>query len=297
MERLTKDGLDQLTAVLTARIGDPRVVPATTGGYSLRHTVAHAIRGVEAYLDLATEEPAHPHLARSRAQAEELWAVLERATALLAHTPTPPTAPTAPTPPTAPTAPTTLAAPTRPKALARPKPPTRPAAPAASVPASAATPAERAIGGRSTIPAPASAHEAHDDRPGERKDRPMTRVSPSPIDPSSRATLTIARIGSVLVLRLAGELDLASTTILDEASATEASALVFDLSRLDFCDSTGLNILLRLRLAAERRGIPVHVAAAPRQVARLLEITGAARIFRMHDSVETAMSTLDGERG
>ncbi|MEU6174616.1 STAS domain-containing protein [Streptantibioticus parmotrematis] len=282
MERLTKDGLDQLTAVLTARIGDPRVVPATTGGYSLRHTVAHAIRGVEAYLDLATEEPAHPHLARSRAQAEELWAVLERATALLAHTPTPPVTPT------------------RPRVLARPKPPTaptRPAAPAASVPASAATPGEREIGGRSTVPAPASAHEAHDDRPGERKDRPMTRVSPSPIDPSSRATLTIARIGSVLVLRLAGELDLASTTILDEASATEASALVFDLSRLDFCDSTGLNILLRLRLEAERRGIPVHVAAAPRQVARLLEITGAARIFRMHDSVETAMSTLEGDRG
>ncbi|PWI44376.1 metal ABC transporter substrate-binding protein [Streptomyces sp. ICBB 8177] len=125
----------------------------------------------------------------------------------------------------------------------------------------------------------------------------MTQISPSHIDPSSRATLTTARIGSVLVLRLAGELDLASGTILDEASATDASMIVFDLSRLDFCDSTGLNILLRLRLDAERRGIPVHVAAAPRQVARLLEITGAAQIFPMHDSVETAMSTLSGEQG
>ncbi len=86
MERLTKDGLDKLVAVLAERIGDPRVLPATTSGYSLRRTVAHAIRGVEAYLNLtATTQPVRSPLAAARAQAEELWTVLERATVLLDH--------------------------------------------------------------------------------------------------------------------------------------------------------------------------------------------------------------------
>lgn len=74
-----------LVAVLERRIGDPRVLPALTGGYSLRRTVAHAIRGIEAYLHLAAHQPTHRHLASSRAQAEELWTVLERAAAFLDH--------------------------------------------------------------------------------------------------------------------------------------------------------------------------------------------------------------------
>ncbi|WP_269854493.1 hypothetical protein [Streptomyces sp. RPT161] len=85
MERLTRAGLDQLTTVLAERIGDPRALSPTTGGYSLRHSVAHAIRGIEAYLDMAVDQPGRLALASSRAHAEELWTVLERAAALLAH--------------------------------------------------------------------------------------------------------------------------------------------------------------------------------------------------------------------
>jgi anti-anti-sigma factor len=223
VERLTKDGLDTLTAMLAERIGDPRVLPDATDGYSLRRTVAHAVRGIEAYLHLAAGQPTGPELAAARAQAEDLWTVLERATVLL-----------------------------DPAAL---------------------TPQE--VPGQRVLP------------DGES----VTRNVPSSSD-ALRATLTTARAGHVLVLRLAGELDLDGVTVLEEVPQEGTTAVVLDLSRLDFCDSSGLNVLLRMRLAAENRGIRVHLAAASQQVARLFEITGTNRVFRTHPSVEEALADL-----
>ncbi|WP_269854492.1 STAS domain-containing protein [Streptomyces sp. RPT161] len=124
----------------------------------------------------------------------------------------------------------------------------------------------------------------------------MAPTGPSHTDASSlgpRAILTTARNGQVLVLRLAGELDMEGAGVFEEAPTENASALVLDLSRLDFCDSTGLNALLRLRLDAQGRGVPVHLAALTDRVARLLEITGADQIFPVHPSVETALAALE----
>jgi anti-anti-sigma factor len=121
-------------------------------------------------------------------------------------------------------------------------------------------------------------------------------TSPSHTDassPGSRAVLTTARIGRVLVLRLAGELDMESSDVLVEAPTQNADALVLDLSRLDFCDSTGLNALLRLRLDAQGRGVPVHLAAVTDRVARVLEITGADQVFPVHPSVANALAALE----
>ncbi len=231
MERLTKAGLDQLTAVLAERIGDPRAVPPTMGSYLLRHSIAHAIRGIEAYLELAAAQPEHPDLASSRPHAEELWRVLERAAAAVEHAP---------------------------------------------------DSSEVAVGPQ---------HNRHD----ERNDRAVAPTKPSDTDApalDSSATLTTARIGQVLILRLAGELDIESATVLGKDPIENASALILDLSRLDFCDSVGLNTLLRLRLDAEGRGIPVHLAMVTDQVARLLEITGANQVFPIHLSVEDALAAL-----
>ncbi len=224
VERLTKAGLDKLTARLTERIGDPRALAASRGPYSMRRTVAHAIRGIEAYLHLAIHEPTHPHLASARAQAEELWTVLERVTMLLDFPPAP-------------------------------------------------------IGG----PHPCN----------KRKDLPVTLASPSNPASSPRATLTTARIGQVLVMRLAGELDMDSASVLTDAPTEEdICGIVFDLSRLEFCDSTGLNALLRLRIDAESRDISVLLAATSPQLTRLLQITGADQIFGMHANIEDAIAAL-----
>ncbi|WP_299542129.1 STAS domain-containing protein [uncultured Streptomyces sp.] len=65
--------------------------------------------------------------------------------------------------------------------------------------------------------------------------------------------------------------------------------LVVDCSRLDFCDSTGLNVLLGARLKAEEAGGTVHLAGMQPMVARVFEITGAEAVFAVHGTLEEAL--------
>ncbi|MFD9792997.1 STAS domain-containing protein [Streptomyces sp. NPDC059070] len=90
-----------------------------------------------------------------------------------------------------------------------------------------------------------------------------------------------------------GELDHHTADLLREPleRAVEAgrTRLVVDCSRLEFCDSTGLNVLLGARLKAEADGGGVHLSGMLPVVARVFEITGAEAVFTVHDSLEDAL--------
>ncbi|WP_371653094.1 MULTISPECIES: STAS domain-containing protein [unclassified Streptomyces] len=90
-----------------------------------------------------------------------------------------------------------------------------------------------------------------------------------------------------------GELDHHTAELLSEplenAVAAGRSRLVVDCSQLEFCDSTGLNVLLGARLKAEAAGGGVHLAGMLPVVARVFEITGAEAVFTVHDSLEAAL--------
>lgn len=96
------------------------------------------------------------------------------------------------------------------------------------------------------------------------------------------------------VCRLIGDLDLdtlgPARSLLEEALATGPAVLVVDLAGVTFCDSSGLNLLLQIRLAAQEAGVPTRLASVPDQVARLLDITGAGTVFSIHSSVDEALS-------
>ncbi|GAA0698858.1 hypothetical protein GCM10009548_84450 [Streptomyces malaysiensis subsp. malaysiensis] len=62
-----------------------------------------------------------------------------------------------------------------------------------------------------------------------------------------------------------------------------------DCSKLEFCDSTGLNVLLGARLKAEAEGGGVHLAGMLPIVARVFEITGADAVFTVHESLDAAL--------
>ncbi|MFE7516002.1 STAS domain-containing protein [Streptomyces sp. NPDC057540] len=64
---------------------------------------------------------------------------------------------------------------------------------------------------------------------------------------------------------------------LDETPS--GSNLVVDLRNSSFCDSTGLNVLLAVRLRALHRGVHLVLAAPSHQMIRLLEFTGSADLF------------------
>jgi anti-anti-sigma factor len=84
-------------------------------------------------------------------------------------------------------------------------------------------------------------------------------------------------------LALSGELDLASVSLLQETVndlAGEAiSAVVLDLSRLTFMDSTGVRATLDARVLCERRGYRFSLIPGPAQVQRLFELTGLLDIL------------------
>jgi anti-anti-sigma factor len=96
------------------------------------------------------------------------------------------------------------------------------------------------------------------------------------------------------VVKPAGELDHHTAELLrvplDDALAQGRARLVIDCSQLEFCDSTGLNVLLGARLKAEAAGGGVHLVGMLPVVARVFEITGAEAVFTVHDSLEEALS-------
>ncbi|MFE3827329.1 STAS domain-containing protein [Streptomyces sp. NPDC059092] len=96
------------------------------------------------------------------------------------------------------------------------------------------------------------------------------------------------------VVTAAGELDHHTAELLreplDDAVGRGRVRLVIDCSQLEFCDSTGLNVLLGARLKAEAAGGGVHLAGMLPVVARVFEITGANAVFTVHDSLADALA-------
>lgn len=115
---------------------------------------------------------------------------------------------------------------------------------------------------------------------------------------SGRLLVEVREEGRSAVVTPAGELDHHTADLLreplDDCIAKGFSRLVIDCSRLEFCDSTGLNVLLGARLKAESGGGGVHLVAMQPVVARVFEITGAEAVFTVHGTLEEAMA---GESG
>ncbi|MFF7586343.1 STAS domain-containing protein [Kitasatospora purpeofusca] len=93
---------------------------------------------------------------------------------------------------------------------------------------------------------------------------------------------------------LVGDLDIETLPpaeqALDEALRTRPQVLVVDLEQVGFCDSSGLNLLLKARLSATAAGAELRLAAASPTVLRLLELTGADTVFALHPSVGDALA-------
>jgi anti-anti-sigma factor len=89
--------------------------------------------------------------------------------------------------------------------------------------------------------------------------------------------VTVSKDGDRATLELRGELDMAGTdrlrVALEQAEEPPSGLLVLDLSKLDFIDSTGLEVLLRAARRAHDSGRRLIVARPSRYVRRLLEMT------------------------
>lgn len=97
---------------------------------------------------------------------------------------------------------------------------------------------------------------------------------------------------SCTVVALTGESDAYTYDQLRGALETEAvkgvALLIVDLSGLGFMDSTGVQVLLDIRVMMNDRGGRLALASPRATVARVLNLIGADQLIPVYDSVAEA---------
>ncbi|MBO2465510.1 STAS domain-containing protein [Actinomadura violacea] len=111
--------------------------------------------------------------------------------------------------------------------------------------------------------------------------------------PDGGASFGVAEHDGWTVVTVAGELDLGTAGRLDEHLSKAIGAqgrprVVVDVTRMTFCDSSGLNVLIRAskRIAA-MQGRFVMVRPTER-VRNVLRVTGLERVFDIRDELPQA---------
>ncbi|GAB2678623.1 hypothetical protein GCM10009743_63600 [Kribbella swartbergensis] len=100
----------------------------------------------------------------------------------------------------------------------------------------------------------------------------------------------------VLLVRLSGEIDIATTDFAAEAIraavAPPARLVLIDVSAVTFCSSAGLGNLVEARNLAGRHNITLALVGVGRPVDRPLAVTGLGGQFRIFSTVEEALREL-----
>ena len=91
--------------------------------------------------------------------------------------------------------------------------------------------------------------------------------------------ISISAVDGTATAVLSGDFDMEATftvePALERALATPGlERLVIDLSGLDFIDSTGMGVLMRLNDEARGRSVALALVPGPREVQRVFEVAG-----------------------
>jgi anti-sigma B factor antagonist len=93
--------------------------------------------------------------------------------------------------------------------------------------------------------------------------------------------------GDHTVISVAGEIDLYTAPKLQSelmAALTASPArLIVDMSRVDFCDSTGINVLLAAHRQAREGGGELQLAGPGSATRKVLQVTGLESVFTVLD--------------
>jgi anti-sigma B factor antagonist len=98
--------------------------------------------------------------------------------------------------------------------------------------------------------------------------------------------------GDHTIVTLTGEIDLYTAPRLQSElvaalRSADSAQVVVDMSGVEFCDSTGMNVLLAAHRQACERGGGLALAAPRAPVRKILEVTGLASVFTIHDDLAT----------
>ncbi|MEU9302540.1 STAS domain-containing protein [Streptomyces sp. NPDC048269] len=115
----------------------------------------------------------------------------------------------------------------------------------------------------------------------------------------SLLTITARDATTGPVLEIAGDLDYDQAPRLRQAVTTlglePGQRLVLDLSRMQFCDSSGITALIAARTHAVAAQADIALAAVPDNTIRILRIVGLDRVFTIHPDLDTATTHRDAD--
>jgi anti-sigma B factor antagonist len=119
------------------------------------------------------------------------------------------------------------------------------------------------------------------------------------VEQSDVVSVEVERIDSppVAVVRVRGELDFGTTPRMVEAIEglpDPGQSLVFDLSELAFCDSSGLGALIAAHKAAVAVGGRVYLAGVTPIVLTAIHVTSLDQLLAMYDTVDAALAEVRG---
>lgn len=100
-------------------------------------------------------------------------------------------------------------------------------------------------------------------------------------------------VGGVPVVSAPEEIDISNAAEFRSALQSAAARhpmIVADLGSTEYCDSSGLNVLVRaLRRAEEHEG-ELRLVARTSAVLRILNVTGVGKILKVYANVEDALA-------
>jgi anti-sigma B factor antagonist len=93
--------------------------------------------------------------------------------------------------------------------------------------------------------------------------------------------------GDHTVISVTGEIDLYTAPKLQSelmaALAAGPAKVILDMSSVEFCDSTGINVLLTVHRAAHARAAELLLAGPGSAVRKVLQVTGLETFFTVLD--------------
>lgn len=105
-------------------------------------------------------------------------------------------------------------------------------------------------------------------------------------------TVTMQELSGAIVLTVAGEIDMATSPVLEnavrDALTRTPKRLVIDLSGAEFFSSAGITVLMLAH--RNRAGVALRVVAKDRVVLRPLELTGLTEDLAIYPDLESALA-------
>lgn len=112
-------------------------------------------------------------------------------------------------------------------------------------------------------------------------------------EPAPLSDFPVTTIYGFAVVTTPDEIDVANATLFRAALLTAANhglpGIIVDMTGTEFCDSTGLNVLVRALRQADQAGGEIRLVVGGTGLRRTLAVTGVVRMFDIYDSLDEAL--------